>query len=44
MAKHTFMFRCSLTTWADNSGTTRFALDDALKMHKEKPLSAQLEI
>jgi hypothetical protein len=25
-------------------GTTRFALEDALKMHKEKPLSAQLEI
>jgi hypothetical protein len=25
-------------------GTTRFALEDALKMHKEKPLSGQLEI
>jgi len=25
-------------------GTTRFALEQALKMHKEKPLSAQLEI
>jgi hypothetical protein len=25
-------------------GTTRFALEEALKMHKEKPLSGQLEI
>jgi hypothetical protein len=25
-------------------GTTRFALEEALRMHKEKPLSAQLEI
>ena len=25
-------------------GTTRFALEQALKMHKEKPLSGQLEI
>jgi hypothetical protein len=25
-------------------GTTRFALEAALKMHKEKPLSGQLEI
>jgi hypothetical protein len=27
-----------------NFGTTRFALEAALKMHKEKPLSGQLEI
>ena len=37
------MFPYSSTTSAQ-FGTTRFALEDALQMHKEKPLSRQLEI
>ena len=37
------MFRCSSTTSA-HFGRTRFAIEQALKMHREHAVSGQLEI